>query len=143
MEYLTLPEEDFIQSKEAIDLMNLGFNEPCISIFVTMGLVDITPYGRYGFYLSQNLAIGNYLRPTYSQAFKWFRRKHELNYIIETLQNGCGHRCSIIVNNPYHFINIDNRFDEYEDAELHTLRKMIELVKTDYKSKFFINPQIN
>jgi hypothetical protein len=139
MEYLALPEEDFVKVREAIELMELGFIEPCMSMFVSKGREDIIPYGIYSTYLPQNLAVGNYLRPTYSQAFRWFRRKYQLGKIIETLQNGCGHRCSIIVNNPYHFINIDNRFDEYEDAELHTLRKMIELVKTDYKSKFFTN----
>jgi hypothetical protein len=68
------------------------------------------------------------LAPTFSQAFRWFRKK---KYQAEILWRGdFGDFCWKIgrFKNGSHFFS-DNGFKTYEEAELACLMKLIEIVK--------------
>lgn len=65
-------EKEFIPYEQALALKELGFNEPC--------------FGYYN--MKKKFNMGNYttkhwkstcLAPTFSQAFRWFREKHNIH----------------------------------------------------------------
>jgi hypothetical protein len=62
--------------------------------------------------------------PTFSQAFRWFREKHNLGHMI----NGIGFESFVM--NVGGIVAIFN-VKTYEEAELACLRKLIQLVKNE------------
>jgi hypothetical protein len=118
---------DFTQYPEALELKQLGFDEPCIAYFArdTRGLCwhsnSVVPYNHNDIDKYCDLSA-----PTYSQAFRWFRHEYALESYI---------RANLCVDVPktYQF-NIDDNIDDvwydtYEEAELACLKKLIEIVK--------------
>jgi len=122
-------EKEFVLYPEALELKPLGFDEPCFGYYWIDNkelVLDInTPFQGFhrGF-------AGSISAPTYSQAFRWFRKK--------------GYRFSVIIDSPLaeeesHYIEIwfEKQFlheshyiyKTYEEAELACLRKLIQLVK--------------
>jgi hypothetical protein len=108
-------EKEFIPYQEAFALKELGFDEPC--------------FGHYlmkKFYLKKYHKQGNgiTLRPTYSQAFRFFREKYSMHGYVEGAY-------------PWFrfYINWDDdrceghKESTYEEAELACVRKLIEIVK--------------
>ena len=67
--------------------------------------------------------------PTFSQAFRFFREKYGLHYIIcKNIQmDGYGYREVILI--PYMEENENTIFKTYEEAELACIRKLIEIAK--------------
>jgi hypothetical protein len=107
--------KEFVPYELALELKQLGFKETCLGWFADS-------YLRIGA-IVENKHVqgeGETLAPTYSQAFRWFREKHDLNYVIVKAEswfytiNGC---------------NTQEGFNTYEEAELECLKKLIELVK--------------
>jgi len=115
--------KEFIPYELALELKKLGFNEPCL-----------------GYYLANTLFISNDIvynstdipvikAPLYSQAFRWFREKHNWIGGIRNLDTNN----QIIVAD---FVkDEDNSFmiwgESYEDAELKALKELIERIKTN------------
>jgi hypothetical protein len=124
-------EKEFIPYQEAFELKELGFDEPCFGYYLcknsafgvelelTTNWIDLLPYDS-----------SSCKAPTYSQAFKWFRKK--------------GYRFSVIIDSPLaeeesHYIEIwfEKQFlheshyiyKKYEDAELDLLKKLIQYEK--------------
>ena len=119
--------KEFVPYQEALELKELGFDEPCIA---THGYLEL--------YI--NTDDGHVKAPTFSQAFRWFREKYNIQSSVkfthakysfeiyfEKLANG---------ENPpvmvWHLIdswlglNLD-LFETYEEAELACLRHLIEI----------------
>jgi hypothetical protein len=116
--------KDFIEYPEALELKQLGFNEPCLGSYYHAGKkLDIPAGFKY-------INHGEYtvLAPTYSQAFRWFREKHNLKSCIMF-------RTSMVDNEEYYDWLIKGQevvyrhFKTYEEAELACLKKLIEIVK--------------
>jgi hypothetical protein len=116
--------KDFIEYPEALELKQLGFNEPCLGSYYHAGKkLDIPAGFKY-------INHGEYtvLAPTYSQAFRWFREKHNLKSCIMF-------RTSMADNEEYYDWLIKGQevvyrhFKTYEEAELACLKKLIEIVK--------------
>lgn len=91
---------------QALDLKELGFNEPC-----------------FGFYNDDNVPIGgsypclgNNRAPLWQQAFLYLWNKTG-RYIIP------------IPNNDKEWLCMGNKFKTYEEARLECLKKLIEIVK--------------
>jgi hypothetical protein len=112
--------KDFTQYPEALELKGLRFDEPCLKWYSSMG--KILDSGK------SNQPPLNHAcsAPTYSQAFRWFRKEYALESYI---------RANLCVDVPktYQF-NIDDNIDDvwydtYEEAELACLKKLIEIVK--------------
>ena len=115
--------KDFILYPEALELKQLGFDEPCFGAFIDkeFKFFDFSN-DLNGYVNDKNLIIG---APTYSQAFRWFREKYNLHQFIE-------------------YIEVAERYDwwvrhymrhtkTYEEAELACLRRLIKLVKENQK----------
>ena len=113
--------QEFIPYQQALELKELGFNEPCFAWFILEGdgakstlVLEKCP----------KQDIGLCLAPLYQQAFRWFREKHKLSGIPT-------HQSYEIYNlETEECINEIYPIDTYEEAELECLDKLIEIVKT-------------
>lgn len=102
-------EKEFIPYEQALSLKELGFNEPCFGYRDGGGylMIKSTPHCTIS-------------APTFSQAFRWFREKHNLHHEIEY--------------NGYEYLGYvsgmtANIFKTHEEAELACLQKLIEIAK--------------
>ena len=112
--------KEFIPYEQTLALKELGFNEPCIGWYnPQVNYKKVTTDRYWAFHLTgewENFKPA----PLYQQAFRWFREKHGLNYVIVKAEswfytiNGC---------------NTQEGFNTYEEAELACLIKLIEIVK--------------
>ena len=136
--------KEFIPHQEALELKELGFDEPCFGYYVdgelrgiNLGMEElggVEPYyQRFGFHTLSNHDIDNpnkivVTAPTYSQAFRWFREKYNLKSCIMF-------RTSLEDNKEYYDWLIKGQevvyrhFNTYEEAELECLKKLIQIVK--------------
>ena len=115
-------EKEFVSYKESLELKELGFNEPCIAIYYSKDKSFSWHHHKDHTNDEPVLDSGefNISAPLYQQAFRWFREKYILIYVIVKAEswfftiNGC---------------NTQEGFNTYEEAELECLRKLIEIVK--------------
>ena len=125
----------FVPYKIALELKELGFDEPCFAFY---GL-SRDDYKTIRLSIFQNLKT-DYLpdihhldvtcdAPLYQQAFRFFREKYGLHYIIcKNIQmDGYGYREVILI--PYMEENENTIFKTYEEAELECIKKLIEIAK--------------
>ena len=140
--------KDLVPYQPSLDMKELGFDEPCFIYWVYDG-VEITystshnksGWSIIGFKNSQMLKkAGLCTSPTFSQAFRWFREKHNLMFQIFYLRNG--NYAVLIHRTTPEYMNLVDQIkpssgcvDEvvdcysYEEAELDCLLKLIEIVK--------------
>ena len=117
--------KEFIPYKLALELKELGFDEPCLGNYKKTGGLHILHYGTCGSTKSDNF---NILAPLYQQAFRWFREKYNLNSLIIDSKS---YDWYFDIND----MKIDDVISEvlyfktYEEAELECLKKLIEIVK--------------
>jgi len=104
-------DKEFVPYEEALSLKELGFDEPCFGLFIHGNLNLI--------FTDKQFSDKVISAPLFSQAFRWFREKYDLIYVIVKVEswfftiNGC---------------NTQEGFNTYEEAELACLRKLIEIV---------------
>ena len=119
--------KDFVEYQEALELKQLGFNEPCFGVYATKdGYVRKSAYDE----------IGD--APTYSQAFRWFREKHGIDGMpYKSIEGSYYHWITKVGdnrNNQYEFYNKSIiYYKTYEEAEKACLIRLIEIVKEDNK----------
>ena len=108
----------FCPYKQSLALKELRFEEPCMRGWDKNGKIWYHP--------DSDIVLDN---PTFSQAFRFFREKYGLHYIIcKNIQmDGYGYREVILI--PYMEENENTIFKTYEEAELECLKKLIEIVK--------------
>ncbi len=128
-------EKEFIPYQQALDLKELGFDEPCFGRYIYDGrgkewfLVQTKQIKSASVIFEGDISVDgiSVAAPTFSQAFRWFREKYNLNsFIID----------SISYNWYFNINNISKDdvvsevlyFKTYEEAELECLKKLIEIV---------------
>jgi hypothetical protein len=126
-------EKEFIGYAEALELKELGFNEPCLAWF---DVIDYELFIEENEYTKSNQEIV-VLAPLYQQAFRWFREKYDLQCWPEP--TGSNRYCCKYDGNDetgYRWVGYlrnDNKeilfYLTYEEAELECLKKLIEIVK--------------
>ena len=126
-------EKEFVPYDESLALKELGFDKPCMRGWYKNLEIWYHP--------DSDIILDN---PTFSQAFRWFRKKYGLQSYINP-------ELSFSYNNPKYTVifikttknfttykddtiwvreNIERkRFNSYEEAELECLKKLIEIVK--------------
>lgn len=122
--------KEFVPYKEALALKELGFDEPCFGMYYTkdgdIRKIDINEIGD---------------APLFQQAFRFFRDKYGLEIVLRPDQ--LNHESKklreyVIVSydkswkleeiaEPSHWIR-KGTFKTYEEAELASLKKLIEIV---------------
>jgi hypothetical protein len=127
--------KEFVPYEQALELKELGFNKPCIGVYapnyynndkIELSYDDGVINGLIG------VQDGTYtLAPTYSQAFKWFRNKHNLHSCVAPTYKDENHLEIIYW---YWIQGVEEKeelsFNTPEEAELACLKKLIEIVKT-------------
>ena len=108
----------FCPYKQSLALKELRFEEPCMRGWDKNGKIWYHP--------DSDIVLDN---PTFSQAFRFFREKYGLHYIIcKNIQmDGYGYREVILI--PYMEENENTIFKTYEEAEIECLVKLIEIAK--------------
>jgi hypothetical protein len=124
---------DFAPHQQALELKELGFNEPCFGYYYTLNGKDWKFAEKSEYYrLDDEINIGgkfSLLAPLYQQAFRWFREKYGLWQTI--LQNtDVDWTYDILPINGIHDYSLIDVYKTYEEAELACLIKLIEITKT-------------
>jgi hypothetical protein len=123
--------KDFTLNQEALELKQLGFDE-AISTYYSFpdnelsyvmdghSKVSVRRNSQFGYAVSA---------PTYSQAFRFFRKKYGLNGISPSrIYKTDFYQSRIIDWNTWNEIDVI-QCSSYEEAELACLKKLIEIVK--------------
>jgi len=136
-------EKEFVPYEQALELKELGFDEPCIACWSNRKSKNYYLYFGGIEYVEDegyvNPMKGTIISaPTFSQAFRWFREKHGISVSISiNWEEGIGkdssygkYACSL-QHKSYdesigEFIGV---FKRYEEAELECLKELIEMVK--------------
>jgi hypothetical protein len=112
--------KDFVLYPEALELKQLGFDEPCLGWFASDRTLVKEVTEKTDFTLA----------PTYSQAFRWFREKCDLfgqvnirTYFIYDISNDDSKMVK----------RYDKLLTTYEQAELACLQHLIKIVKEQQK----------
>ena len=118
--------KEFVPYQESLELRELGFDEPCFATYEFRKLFIGEFHNSLSFDLCKKTEV--FPAPTFSQSFRWFREKYELNHEIPYA--GRKGEYHAFVNN-YIYGNNGNSPSvfPYEEAELACLRKLIEIVK--------------
>lgn len=135
-------EKEFVQYEQAIAFKELGFDEPCFSLYLVKDVLGLGVIGDFKLldYYCQNskFTVDTLItRPTFSQAFKWFREKHNLYPLFDIIGMGyrtftiksMGHKDGNFIHVVYDSITRDELFDDEQKAELECLKKLIKIVK--------------
>ena len=137
--------QEFITYQQALELKELGFDEPCFGWFRS----TLIPSNFTEFFLETEFGMNespsdwvnsNFLdkacsAPLYQQAFRWFREKY--NAVCEIIRKEDGNHSEFIgwvfINNRK--IDVVSYWDSktYEEAELECLTKLIEIVESEKK----------
>lgn len=120
--------KESVDYTEAIALKELGFDEPCMASWTYTYELQQHVEFKLGYIIDGPRNYTN--APTFSQAFRWFREKYDLHPYIITLKGewiviGII-RCSDAEKITGSF---DTSFNTLEEAELASLKKLIEIVK--------------
>ena len=129
-------EKEFVPYDLALELKELGFNEGVLAQYRVDGYLC---WGKDDCSLGSDISDEDYKNncfpefgcraPLWQQAFRFFREKYGLHYIIcKNIQmDGYGYREVILI--PYMEENENTIFKTYEEAEVECLVKLIEIAK--------------
>ena len=144
-------DKDFVPYQPSLDMKEIGFDEPCfVKIWwlndfnvhtkeqfephITMNGDDIK--FKYQFPENHPLNKGDILKleiPTFSQAFRWFREKYNLDSFVKELYKSTikvGYYFGIDEYKGIEFqMDFDDYYKTYEEAELACLEKLIKICK--------------
>jgi len=122
---------EFIPYEQALALKELGFDEPCFSIYHSKD--KSFSWHHHIDHINNEPALEsgefNISAPLYQQAFRWFRDKHNLvfNFISYSIVKPGEYHWSI----TWHDVaKASGIVKTYEEAESACLDKLIEICKT-------------
>ena len=119
-------EKEFVPYELALELKELGFDEPCFGSIDQIGYIYIkgsksSPRGSMMYNIIDC--------PTYSQAFRFFREKYMLSGEIYIFKNIWNFDIEDISNSIQLYTSDIMCYNSYEEAELECLVKLIEIAK--------------
>jgi len=123
-------EKEFIRYEQALALKELGFDEPCFG-FYDESLYFPNNENQYGTFCNQILDTSSCSAPTYQQAFRWFREKHDKYGVVNIdLSNNLKDKIFVymVEDKLGYIIDRSEEYNTYEEAELDCLKKLIEIV---------------
>ena len=122
-------EKEFVSYEMALELKELGFNEPCFTYYYNVSgnlrtNISVDVDNGWTYFPNKKSII---LAPTFSQAFRFFREKYRLEGAIYRLNFKWASQVFNIEISAYCFKH--ELFEKYEEAEINSLQKMIETIK--------------
>jgi hypothetical protein len=115
--------KDLTLYQEALELKQLGFDEPCLGWFASDRTLVKEVTEKTDFTLA----------PTYSQAFRWFREKYNINTVISWRDDLLNYDISLTEMKKHGYFYYKDNFTTYEEAELECLKQLIKIVKEKQK----------
>ena len=117
-------DKEFVPYEEALALKELGFDELCLGYYTIYRDGEVKLFTSYkGF---RNLEA-----PTFSQAFRWFREKHNLiggvQYIGGLKPKTTWWDIYVVGHFNTNICEMSIEYQPYEEAELACLKKLIEI----------------
>jgi hypothetical protein len=115
-------QRDFIPYEQALELKELGFDEPCLGKFYYNHLEIGGNWRNDDFKEDPDIFIS---APLYQQVFRWFRDKY-----------GIVGYCYIPNETGYWGHSFENKakYDTYEEAEIECIKELISIVKNNEKN---------
>ena len=122
---------EFIPYEEALALKELGFDEPCFSIYYSKNKSFSWHHHKDHTNDETMLDNGefNISAPLYQQAFRWFREKYNILHTVNVeLSNNLKDKIYIytIEDHLGSMVARSKEYPTYEEAELECLKKLIE-----------------
>lgn len=116
--------KEFVPYTEAFELKKLGFDKPCFGWWFADEQMLIIEKSKKS--TSETVAQA----PTYSQAFRWFREKYDLQLWLG--DGGMLSKAFVKITGYKHdkFYFSSSEPMEYEEAELYGLNQLIKIAKT-------------
>ena len=131
-------EKEFCTYEQALDLKELGFDEPCLTYYHENQRLESEIVFIKGSKFWNLPDISEIAAPTYSQAFRWFREKYNLDSFIKHLYKSTikvGYYFGIDEYKGVEFyMDFDDYYKTYEEAESACLDKLIQIVKNNYNN---------
>jgi hypothetical protein len=132
--------KEFVPYELALRMKQLKFDEKCIAYYqksAVIGNDNILPISftnmasDFNDYEYSKLGVPFYSAPTWQQAFRWFREKHNIHSFIIPLIDEVGfvYKYQARVHTKESAVKIIGEFESYEEAELACLEKLIEIVE--------------
>jgi hypothetical protein len=128
--------KDFVPYQEALELKQLGFDEPCFAFYNYNSQLcrymnpdkDWNSLNHQQLKNSKITLPDTHTAPTYSQAFRWFREKYQLHSTITSISQ---ESWQWHITKPGESLGklYDEDFYTYEEAELQCLQHLIKIVK--------------
>ena len=125
-------EKEFVPYEESYQLKPLGFAEPCFAYYGEINGGEIELFFKRNFDTEARYVLA----PTFSQAFRWFRKKYHIIGVIDFYNDGDiweDTMYRVTISEFEHFKTHDTfvqyEYQTYEEAELACLRKLIDIVK--------------
>ncbi len=125
-------EKEFCTYEQSLALRELGFNEPSFGYYIRNKRLIIEDGIIY---------INDLLEPSaplIQQAFRFFREKYGLYFIIEQEPGAFLFECTIRSTNDYFIKNRAGYYKTYEEAQQACLDKLIELETVQHKKQKYI-----
>jgi hypothetical protein len=126
-------EKEFVPYELALRLEKLGFDEPCIA-FYEADNTEVMSVGVLQRYNNPSLLhVKDFCAPTFSQAFKWFRKKYthiKFNFGQSYWRGEFTDFFELTIHNKEKNRTIGvGGFSSYEEAEFDCLEGLIEMVE--------------
>jgi hypothetical protein len=130
---------EFIPFQQALELKELGFDEPCFGkIYADGGSEQLSyPYKNS----DQIGKVTSCSAPLYQQVFRWFREKYNLRGFIGFRPNVKKFDCHVydmslsgkeyVKQRTHEEFQKDPKVGTYEEAELECIKELISIVKNN------------
>ena len=129
-------EKDFVPKNPALALKKLGFDEPCLMAYLGK---EKEPYLECDDvrHLQAKDVLNPLKTPTFSQAFRWFREKYNIDAWVQPFVSEKQNGKPFLPDESYAYYIFEDgvyvadgvNFLDSEEAELECLKKLIEIVK--------------
>ena len=132
-------EKEFVPYEEALALKELGFDEKCLGYYKALGneLIIVTKINLN--INSREIWEEGCTAPLYQQAFRWFREKYKLtstftsvvkdSFLIDILDISSTTDNGVYNGKKWDCDDVEDVVKTYEEAELASIKKLIEIVK--------------
>lgn len=119
----------FVPYKIAVQLKEIGFDEPCIAYFNSTSIMPDYPYMYVKDYNKNSTENKNFTTaPTWEQVFKWFREKNYQSNIVFNFGSFYGF---IEDTRKIEAFAADEDYATYEQAREQLVLKLIEIYKDE------------
>ena len=136
--------KEFIPYEIALELKELGFDEPCFGYYTEDKVWRPASYSYERTEYPWNSVWLYTTAPLYQQAFRWFIDKHELEAVTEQSNDYTWYNFTIYKKSNFYtsegwktLVSAGFEYKTYEEAKLECLKQLIKIVNNYDRRKSF------